>query len=159
MSVAAFLCSLVQGDPAGLEQRIRGVARYWQWCLAGAEDQEALSTMLRQRPHLAHAQQVAEQKLQSLRRTLLALLKEQMAASTSQDTLQSAHQRIRLPVDLMQQRVNTLLALQQLEERCELLSRGLVIAEGDALAAVPQHKSKRTSRGAPKTPSILALRK
>ncbi|OEH80688.1 hypothetical protein cyc_05994 [Cyclospora cayetanensis] len=60
------------------------------------------------------------------------------------------------------QRVDSLVALQQLEERCALLSRGLVIWE-EAHAAGSggiQHsavRAKRNSKGAPKVASILAL--
>ncbi|KAL8273849.1 hypothetical protein Esti_002172 [Eimeria stiedai] len=150
---------LVQGNAASLEQRGQGGAVCWQWSLADADDQKELSRMLEKQPQLVQAQRVAERELKALRRTLLDLLKEQMAGLASSEFTQQTQPQSGLSVDLMQQRVDTLLALQQLEERCELLSRGLVIAEGGALATVPQKGGKRSGEVHVKTSSILALRK
>ncbi|KAL8455149.1 hypothetical protein Emag_000986 [Eimeria magna] len=150
---------LVQGKAAALEQRGQGSAVCWQWRLADADDQRELSRMLDKQPHLVLAQRVAERELKALRRTLLDLLKEQMAGLESSECTQQTQPQLGLSVDLMQQRVDTLLAVQQLEERCELLSRGLVIAEGGASVAVPQKGGKRSGLMYVKTSSILALRK
>lgn len=155
----AFVCSLVQGEAAGLEQGGHGDSRYWQWCFADAEDQEALSAVLQRQPRLVQAQWLAGQQLRKLRLTLLTLLKGQIVAAPPQEAVQQTQQQMRLPADVMQQRVNTLVALQQLEERCELLSRGLVIAERHAIGTISHSRAKRNGRGVTKLPSILALHK
>ncbi|KAL8454262.1 hypothetical protein Emed_000371 [Eimeria media] len=151
---------LVQGEAAALEQRGQGSAVCWQWRLADADDQRELLLMLEKQPDLVQAQRVAERELKVLRRTLLDLLKEQMAGLASSESPQQSQPQLGLSVDSMQQRVDTLLAVQQLEERCELLSRGLVIAEGGSSVAGTQKGGKRGGGQVPgKTSSILALRK
>ncbi|KAL8425726.1 hypothetical protein Efla_003104 [Eimeria flavescens] len=150
---------LVQGDATTLKQQGHGGASYWQWCLADAKDQQTLSRMLQKHDGLLQAQRLAKQELKTLRAELLRFLKEQMVGLSTAESPQQTHQQCGLGIDLMQQRVDTLLALQQLEERCELLSRGLVICEGSALPAVSHHGGKRGCRSHTTTSSILALRK
>ncbi|KAL8436186.1 hypothetical protein ACSSS7_001916 [Eimeria intestinalis] len=152
-------CHSSEGEAAALEQGGQGGAVCWQWSLADADDQRELSRMIEKQPELVQAQRVAEHDFTALRRTLLDLLKEQMAGLASSESTQQTQPQHGLSVDLMQQRVDTLLALQQLEERCELLQRGLVIAEGGGLAAVAQKSGKRSGQMHVKTRSILALRK
>lgn len=159
-SAVRMFCSLVQGDAAGLEQRGHGGVRHWQWCLASAEDQKAFSSILLKQPELADTQRIAEEELQRLRRKLLGTLRKQMTAPAPPECPQQPQNQIRLPVDLMQERVDTLMSLQQLEERYELLSRGLVIAESSALVAMKrQQRARRGVRSSSRIPSILALHK